>query len=459
MMPMTVGEFARRSGATLVGVEPETTFYRFALDSRDAGPGSIFLAIEGARVDGHNYVELAIANGAVTVVVEHEVEGPHILVENLVDALAKMAESFRDEFDGIVIGITGSAGKTSTKELLAAALSPLGKIGKTSGNRNTEFTVPLAWAELKGVEAAMIVEMSMRGLGQIAHLAAISKPSVGIITNVGSNHAEKVGSILGVVMAKSELFEALPPKGLAIFEYECDFAETLRQSANCEQATFGWTAGADAQLTSYKPISWQESKFSILIDDQKSQATIPTVGKHMAQNAAAAILCAVRLGVSIQDACDAIAQTELPEMRMQPISANGATIVLDNYNAAPQSFVAAIETLASLPSAGRRIVVAGEMKELGDESEAGHREVGRALALAKVDDVIFFGEAMQSALEEAGECGLERQRMVVASSLDDISSQMRELRSGDTVLVKGSRALELENAFAFLLNEREAKQA
>ncbi len=458
-MPMTVGEFARRAGATLFGIEPETTFYRFALDSRDAGPGSLFLAIEGARVDGHNFVELAVVNGAVTVVVEHEVEGPHILVENLVAALARMARTFRDEFDGTVIGITGSAGKTSTKEFLAAALSPLGKIGKTSGNRNTEFTVPLAWAELKGDEAIMIVEMSMRGLGQIAHLAAFSKPSVGVITNIGSNHAEKVGSIFGVVKAKSELFEALPLEGLAIYEHDGEFAESLRQAANCELATFGWSGESDAQLNSYEPISWQESKFSIQMDDKVAHATIPTVGKHMAQNAAAAILCAVRLGVSIQDACEALAQTELPEMRMQPISVNGATIVLDNYNAAPKSFVAAIETLASLPCSGRRIVVAGEMKELGDASEAGHDEVGFALAKAEVDKVIFYGDEMYFAMDAAKGSGMRSANISFAKSLDDISKEMLDLQPGDTVLVKGSRALELEKAFDFLLKVQEAKQA
>ncbi len=458
-MPMTVGELARRAGATLFGIEPETTFYRFALDSRDAGPGSIFLAIEGARVDGHNFVELAVANGAVTVVVEHEVEGPHILVENLVEALAKMAGTFRDEFDGTVIGITGSAGKTSTKEFLAAALSPLGKIGKTAGNRNTEFTVPLAWAELKGDEAAMIVEMSMRGFGQIAHLAKFSKPTVGIITNIGSNHAEKVGSVSGVAKAKSELFEALPSEGLAIFEHDCDFAESLRQSANCEQATFGWSTGADAQLTSYEPISWQECKFSIQIDDQIAQATIPTVGKHMAQNATAAILCAVRLGVSIHDACEALAQAELPEMRMQPVSVNGATIVLDNYNASPQSFVAAIETFASLPCKGRRIVVAGEMKELGDESKAGHEVVGVAMAKADFDRVIFYGDEMYFAMDAAKGSGMRSANTSFAKSLDEISNEMLDLQPGDTILVKGSRALELERAFDFLLRVQEAREA
>lgn len=444
MLPMTVGEFARRAGATLVDIHPDTAFYSFATDDREAGPGALFLAIKGSRVDGHDFVPMAMRNGAVAAVVEREVEDPHILVSNLVEALAKMASSFRDEFDGVVVGVTGSAGKTTTKEFVAAALSPLGYVGKTEGNRNTELTAPLAWAELRGTEAAMVVEMSMRGFGQIEHLASFSRPRIGIVTGIGSNHIEKVGSIEGVAKAKAELLESLPSDGIGIIFHEDRFGEYLRSRAACPVLSFGWERGADARLLSYRPKNWRHSEFEIELGGKKFGGSLKFAGRHMVQNAAAALLAAVGAGVEPSAAIDAIASADLPSMRMEVIDTEHGTIVLDAYNAAPESFIAAIRTLAEVPAPGRKIVIAGDMRELGDAAERGHRAVGAAIAEHGIDRLITVGELARSIAEEAVKGGLSPQSISQYDSVGDASQELSRFLPDDTILIKGSRAVELE---------------
>lgn len=456
MMPISVGELARRCGATIVGLNPETLLYGFALDSRDAGAGALFLAIDGAKVDGHAYVEEALRNGAVTALVEREIDAPHILVSNLVEALAQLAHTYRVGFRGPVVGVTGSAGKTTTKELLSSALAPMGQVGKTEGNRNTEFTAPLMWVELDGDEAAVVVEMSMRGFGQIEHLAKFSEPTVGVVTNIGANHSAMVGGRDGVARAKAELFRSLPPDGLAVYWSEDAYAEFLRKQAPCPVATFGWGDGSDARIAEFDPKGWFGSRVRIFVDGAEVEVDVPSAGRHSALNAAAALLVASRCGVDLNASAQCIASAKIPGMRMQAVEWSGATIVLDNYNAAPDSFVAALQTMAEIPCIGRRIVVAGEMRELGEDSAEGHRQVGEAIASAHPDLVVFFGAAMNGAREAAAQLGFPRERMQMVEALEEIMPAIGSLSKGDTVLVKGSRALELERAFPAISPKEEA---
>jgi UDP-N-acetylmuramoyl-tripeptide--D-alanyl-D-alanine ligase len=378
--------------------------------------------------------------------VERPVDGPHLLVKNLVGALARMAVRFRSQFVGPVVGVTGSAGKTTTKELIAAALSPLGPVLKTEGNRNTEFTAPLLWAELTQEHRAVVVEMSMRGFGQVAHLASFSKPTIGVVTNIGYSHIELVGSREGVARAKGELLQALPPDGVAVLWQSDPFLDALRGMATCPVRTYGFSDAADCRITQYTPTSWTSSVVGGTLDGYWWEAQLPAVGRHIAINAAAAILTASAAGVAPQEAGKALSMTAFPPMRMAVERLNGATILLDTYNASPASTVAAIETLAELPCEGRRMAVIGEMRELGDYTEEGHRMVGRSLAEHKIEPVIFYGEPTEAAHDEALRAGISPGSLSVASSLDDVTEFLRGLQPGDAVLVKGSRALELEKA-------------
>jgi len=441
-----VAEFAAWIEGQAVGFDQQTQISSFALDSSSVRPGDLFLAIRGARVDGHEFVPAALSAGAVGAMTEMPVDGPYILVDNLVHALAKLAGHFRDQFEGPVIAITGSAGKTTTKEFIAGAISPMGSILKTQGNRNSEYTAPLLWTDLEPGHKAVVIEMAMRGFNQIAHLASFSKPSVGVITNIGYAHMEMVGSRHGIAVAKGELLEALPSYGTAVLWFEDDMLEWLRLWANCSVLTFGYEDGADCRITSYRALTWHSSVVEGTCNGRPWEAQIPAAGRHIAVNAAAAVLTADVMGVDPAMAALQLKSVVLPPMRMEVIERRGTTILLDNYNASPPSMIAAIETLAELPVSGRRLAVIGEMRELGEYTEAAHRSVGVALGEAHYDKVLFYGPSTVLTAEEAIRHGMTRASIAMANSIDDVESFLDEMQPGDAALVKGSRALELENA-------------
>ncbi len=418
----------RTGGATITG---------FATDSRGVAPGDLFLAIRGEKVDGHAYVSQAFASGAAAALVEQTVEGPHLLVEGIVEALAHFGRSLRDEFGGPVVGLTGSAGKTTTKELLAAALSPLGPVVKTPGNRNTEYTSPLLWADLDRGTKAVVVELAMRGFGQIAHLASIAQPTVGLITNVGHSHLLQVGDRGGIARAKGELLVALPSDAPCVLPADDDYLDTLREIADGRRVlTFGFAESADCRVTEYRAISLSHSSVRLRVFGETCAFSIPAAGRHLATNAAAAVLAARVVGVPLDEVETAMTKAELPPMRMETVERSGATILLDAYNAAPNSVLAALETLIETPVAGRRLAVLGEMRELGETTEEAHRTVG--LAAASLDDVIFVGETASLMRDAAGKGEV--------GSLGDVRVFLDGLKPGDVVLVKGSRSLGLERA-------------
>ena len=452
MNPILTDEFAQIVGGKALGFAPGSAIRGFATDNREVKTGDLFLAIKGARVDGHDFASDAVSRGAVGTLAEREVGGPHILVPNLVEALANLGKHFRATFEGPVVGVTGSAGKTTAKEFIAAALSPRGPVLKTEGNRNTEYTSPLIWTEIVAQASslypsratkAVVVEMAMRGFGQIKHLAEISQPTIGLITNIGYSHMSEVGSRDGIAQAKSELLEALPEDGIAILWQEDPYLHFLKAKSPKRVVTFGYSPDADCRITHYLANAWTSSTIRGSYLGQTFEADLPTVGRHIALGAIAAIAVAGSVGVPPADAAKALLNTQLPPMRMQVLDLNGATVLLDTYNAAPPSMLAAIETFTELPCVGRRLAVIGEMRELGDHADGAHRELGRVLAESGIDEVIFFGGPTALALEEARMRG-----MVVhwATSLSDIAEFLSRARTDDAVLVKGSRSLELEKA-------------
>ncbi len=422
--------------------------YGFATDHRQIKAGDAFLAIKGANFDGHEFVPQALKAGAVVMITGRPVSAPHIRVPNLVEALARFGGELRATFEGPVVGITGSAGKTTTKEFLASALSPLGKILKTEGNKNTEYTAPLMWASLEPDTNVAVVEMAMRGFDQIAHLASFAKPTQAIITNVGYGHMEMVESREGIARAKGELLTALPQDGTALLWAEDDFLSVLRQIAGSKTVqTFGTSDHADCKITAYRPLDWHSALVSGVVDGKSWEAIIPAIGRHIALNAAAAVLSAHLLGVDPALAASHIHEAKLPPMRMEHREVNGATVLLDSYNASPPAVHAAIEALLELPVTGRRFVVIGDMKELGEHSEQLHSEVGRVLGASALDQILFFGPAMAStARNEAIRQGFDSNAAKIAHDVDDVRRFLQQLQPGDVALVKGSRALELERA-------------
>jgi UDP-N-acetylmuramoyl-tripeptide--D-alanyl-D-alanine ligase len=445
MRELTLQEFALAAGGTLYGSDAKVL--RVTFDSRDVRAGDLYVAVRGANVDGHVFCESALASGAVACLVERAIDGPRILVADVVQALARFGATFRDQFQGQVVGVTGSAGKTTTKELIAAALSPLGPIIKTEGNRNSEFTSPLVWVEGPADAKAAVIEMGMRGFGQIAHLASFQKPTIGVIVNIGWSHIEMVGNRDGIATAKGELFEALPADGVAILNAEEDenYTEVLAGKFAGRKRTFGLAgSGADLEIEDYQPLSWSECAFVAKLGDERHPVRLGFVGSALARNAAAALLVSVECGVPFADACRAIQTVKLPPMRMEVREFNGATVILDAYNAAPNSVISALESFRALCPTGRRVAILGEMRELGIDEERGHRIVGKALVEAGIDRAITLGEPTKWIVDEAKAHGMADIRQ--AGDIDEVKAFLRTVSPGDTVLIKGSRAVALERA-------------
>ncbi len=483
MTSFSVLDFAFRCGGKPNQISSDLLATEFSLDSRAVLPTSLFLAIKGARHDGHDFACQALNDGAVAALVERPVEGPHILVDSLVEALAQYALSMRNEFEGPVVGITGSNGKTTCKEFTAAALSFLGPVLKSEGNRNTEYTSPLLWADLRstdfsppsdiGLQSArpgsVVVEMAMRGFGQIAHLASFTKPTISVITMIGTAHAEMVGSREGIAKSKAEILRRRDADPTAVLWAEDEFLDYLRSQSPGEVKTFGFTPEADCQIIGYRALSWERCILRAHYLGKSFEAELATVGRHQALNAAAAIVAAHAAGVPIDEAAARLQDAELPPMRMQvlllargsdgswcrkeqsdlPGPAAVATILLDTYNASPDSTVAAIKTLGELPCDGKRYAVIGEMKELGAFSESGHRLVGRALGEAPVEAAMLVGDETRFVRSEAVRAGLAEDQIEQAASLEDVSRFLARLQPSDVALIKGSRALELEKALNF----------
>ncbi|QYK53499.1 MAG: UDP-N-acetylmuramoyl-tripeptide--D-alanyl-D-alanine ligase [Fimbriimonadaceae bacterium] len=444
---MKVAEFAERCGGVWNGSE-DAEITGFATDSREVKPGFLFIAIKGDRVDGHDFVRDVMKVGAVGALVTRPITEPHVLVESIEDALAMFGRSVRAEFSGPVVGITGSNGKTTTKEFAAAALSPLGKVLKSEGNKNTQYTSPLSWFRLTDEHKSVIVEMGMRGLGQIAHLAEIAQPTIGVITVVGTAHIEKVGTREGILEAKTELFASLPHDGTAIIWREDDFYDELKQRAPCPTLSFGTSEDADCRVIGYRSLEWGKCTVRFAYKGEEAEVNLPTFGRHQALNAAAAVLVAVSAGVKFSEAVEALAEADLPAMRLEILDRGGVTVLMDTYNASPDSTVAALEALAQGPAQARRIAILGEMKELGNYTEAGHRAVGLALAAANIDLALLTGGPTRFIYDEARQAGMNEDRLVSVSdlSLSVVRAFLNGARSGDTVLIKGSRALGLEKA-------------
>ena len=443
---MRLSEFARRCGGALVGEDVE--FAGFATDSRQITAGALFLCIRGSRVDGHEFAPQALANGAAACLAERTIGGTHIIVGDIAGALAAFAASRRAEFHGPVVGVTGSTGKTTTKEFVAAALSPLGPVLKNAGNKNTEYTSPLVWAELTDAHRAVVVEMAMRGPGQIAHLAGFSRPTIGVVTNIGTAHIEKVGSREGILNAKSELLRALPSDGTAVVWQEDDYLRDLKAGSPCPVRTFGFTPESDCHVLGYRALSWEKCAVRGRLDGVTFEVELATTGRHQALNAGAAVLAAHSAGVSVQDAVGALPKAEMQPMRLQIVPHRGATVVLDTYNASPDSTVAALRALADVPARGRRIAILGEMRELGDFTESGHRQVGHELAILLLDFAFLTGGPTTFIADEARLSGYPEERMQELPELDiaKVREFLGTIKEGDVVLIKGSRALGLESA-------------
>jgi UDP-N-acetylmuramoyl-tripeptide--D-alanyl-D-alanine ligase len=463
-MNLTLAEVAIGSGAVLeapasVSNAGALAVSGYSIDSRTAAPGDLFFAVRGERLDGHDFVAAALDRGAVAAVVSRArvallpdavLAAPLLIAEDPLLALQSLAAHVRRQWGRHVVAITGSAGKTTTKEAVAAALATKFRVLKSQGNLNNGFGLPLQLLRLEPEHEFAVVEMGMNHSGEIAALARIASPDWGVITNVGTAHVENFAEgQAGIARAKFELVAALPSTGVAFLNCDDRYASQFGRDFPGRVVYFGAGPCADPQI-----LSVSEDLAGLHVNyrarSREGSFTLRLLGEHNASNAVAGLAVALEAGIDLRSAVAALESLTAGDKRGQVIEIAGATIMNDSYNSNPEALRSMIRTLAARPAAGRRILVAGEMLEQGEQGPALHAACGRAAAEAGLDLVAAVQGNAKHLATAACAGG------VASLFLPDADAAgrwlLRNLAPGDVVLVKGSRGVHLERAIEALKN-------
>jgi UDP-N-acetylmuramoyl-tripeptide--D-alanyl-D-alanine ligase len=430
----------------VAGRGPEdATFQRGAVDSRAVQTGDLFFAIPGERADGHDFAAQALSQGATGAVVQRPLDltadASLFQVSDSVQALQRLAAYWRRSHDVRTIGVTGSVGKTTAKELIAAVLSRRYKVLKSQANLNTEIGIPLTLLQLTQEHQRAVLELAMYYRGDIALLAGIAQPHVGVVTNIGPVHLERLGYMGAIVAAKAELVEALPPDGLAVLNG--DDARTARLAARtrARAVLYGRSEQCHVRARNLRSRGLAGISFELEADGQSTETNCPLPGVHHVYPALAAAAVALNEGLNRDEIREALGEAR-PELRLRVLPGpNGSTLIDDSYNASPASMLAALDLLAEL--SGRRIALLGDMRELGAAEAEGCRQVGERAATA-CDLLLVTGPRARPIAEAAKAAGLHDVRYLDANEAA-VEALRKEPRAGDHVLVKASRALALED--------------
>lgn len=414
-------------------------FSGFATDSRYVEKNNLFICIKGARTNGHLYVSAAEKAGAAAVLSEEELQTklPYVIVKSTVKAIQDFAVSHRKGFDTKLVAVTGSVGKTTTKEFIHAVLSAKYKTHKSEGNKNSETGLPISLLGINNSHEAAVLEMGMSALGEIELLSKIAAPDIAVITNIGYSHIEHLGSRENILKAKLEIIAGMKPESKLILNADDEF---LRACKNVHPNTVFWSFGCCGAEYMAQEIYIGKSSVSLLavtpIGDMEME--IPVLGIHNVGNAMAAIAVGVECGMSLEEIRIGLLSYKNPPSRQNIYEKNGITIFDDCYNAVPSSFEAAFEVLKLLD--GRKIAVLGDMLELGDFSELLHFEVGKKLGFA--DMVFLYGNFAESYAKGAKEAGLLAENVFVFSSESELSEKLVGIvKKGDVVFFKASRGM------------------
>ena len=417
-------------------------------DSRAAAPGCVFVAFPGEHFDGHDFAAKAVAAGAAWVVLNRPVEGvpedKTILCPDSYRAMMQMGANYRAQFSPKVIGVTGSVGKTTTKEFCAAALAGLGPTIKTEGNQNNELGLPRTLFQIGAETQYAVIEMGMNHAGEISRLSCCARPDVGIITCIGLSHIGNLGSQENICKAKLEICDGMPEGAPLVLNYDDPFLRKAELPAHVRPVWYSMTSQeADVYASA---IRQENDGMSFLLDDAENgcfMVHIPALGRHNVSNALAAYCAASQLGLGPKEAIRQMKEFRQTGMRQHMLDSHGVRIIEDCYNANPTSMKAALEMFRDYPCK-RRFAVLADMLELGDESRAAHEEVGRLVAQSGVDVLITYGDLAHRTATVAAAKGV---RTIHAHNYEEIAGFLAKAACpGDAILFKGSRLMALENA-------------
>jgi UDP-N-acetylmuramoyl-tripeptide--D-alanyl-D-alanine ligase len=447
MNPLPLSEIARFAGGSISCGDETVTIEKVTTDSRTLKPGELFVALRGENFDGHNFVESAAQFGAAGAIVESAWNGKIpknfglVRTNDTLQAYQELAAHYRKSLKLNVVAITGSNGKTSTKDFTAAVLARRFRVTKTEGNFNNHVGLPRTILQATSGDEVAVWEIGMNHPGEIAALAKLAVPDVAIITNIGVAHIEFMGSREKIAEEKGALAEAVGAHGTVILNADDPFTRSIAARTPGKVSLAGTTAGniRAGEISQ----SGTGTDFTILEGAHRCRAQLPVPGLHMVQNALLAVAAGRAFGLSLEDCAAGLVAAPLTRARLQIKDLGGVQFLDDSYNANPDSMKAALRTLVELDADGKRIAVLGEMHELGDESERGHREVGETAAALKIDQLIAIGDAATAIAEGAKHAGL--QKTTVVNSTSEAAELLNEIAApGDLILIKGSRASRTE---------------
>ena len=441
-------ELVRLTGGRLIA-SSERPIRGGAVDSRLVEAGNLFVALPGERTDGHRFLPDAVARGAAALLVTRPPEDiaaiGDVTVVRVADALAALhavAAGWRTRFDPLVVGVTGSIAKTSAKEAIATVLGTRFRTLKNEGNQNNEIGLPLTVLRMGPEHEAAVLEMGMYVGGEIADLARIGKPSIGVVTAVQAVHLSRIGSLRAIERAKGELLEALPPSGTGILNADDPIVREMyvRTVARC--ASYGFAQDADVRAEEVESAGLAGMRFVLRAAGEQRRATIPTLGRLGVHNALAAAAVGIAAGLDLDTIVEGLGHGWSAPHRGQIVRAGGVTVVDDSYNASPGSVRAALDLLGGLP--GRRVAVLGEMLELGEGHTAGHLDVGE-VAAGVADLLVVVGDEAIAIADGARDAGMDPSKVLLVHDRDAALDTLRpRLREGDVVLVKASRGIALD---------------
>jgi UDP-N-acetylmuramoyl-tripeptide--D-alanyl-D-alanine ligase len=421
----------------------------YSIDSRTVGKGELFFAVRGERLDGHDFVDAALERGALAAVVRKDQWHRYswtdrvLVVDDTLVALQTLATAVRKVWGKPLVGVTGSAGKTTTKEAIAHVLASKFRVLKSEGNFNNHFGLPIMLLKLEPEHDVAVIEMGMSHAGEIRALAKIAQPEIGVVTNVAPVHLEFFDSLAGIARAKYELIESLPSTGTAVLNADDEYVSQFGRDFKGKVVRYGINATADVRAENIRARGAEGSEFDVVIASTREHARLPLVGEHNVLNALAAVAVGLARGLNSSQAASALATLVPADKRGQVLQLGNITVINDCYNSNPKALNAMVDALAAMP-ATRRIVIAGEMLELGPAGEEMHRTAGEHAAGKKIDVVIGVRGLAQALVEGAGKSGARAE--FVATPEEAGEWLAREGRDGDVVLLKASRGVKLEKA-------------
>jgi UDP-N-acetylmuramoyl-tripeptide--D-alanyl-D-alanine ligase len=459
---MTIGEALRATGGCLIRGESERLFYGVSTDSRTLQEGNLFLCLRGENFDGHHFLAAAAVAGASGFVIQKDAgetligmqeKIPVILVEDTLKALGEIARFWRKKLNVPVIAITGSSGKTTTKEMTAGILGLTKKVLKTEGNFNNRVGLPMTLLKLTGQHDVAVVEMGTNMPGEIGCLTHIAEPSIGLITNIGAAHLERLKSLANIREEKGALFENMDRNGIAVINSDDKALALLGRRWQGKQITFGWKHRTDVSAREIRKTDPVGIAFQLRTGQADRHVRMHTSGEHNLYNALGAAAASLAFGVDIDSICQGLESFRGVSGRFEIQTLhNGVHVIDDTYNANPLSVREALKALKELRGSGNSAVILGDMLELGSKAGLWHRRIGRMIAETGVQSLLLMGDYRRDTAAGAMEKGMTEARILFCETPEQIQDYLQSsLEPGDWVLVKGSRKMKMERIVRMIM--------